>query len=204
VIADVSRKGIAAALLMANLQAILRTLALAGQSPQQLASSIHTHLVRHSEPGRYVTAFIGLLHLRSQSLVYVNAGHEPPLLFQPGGPRLRLQSGGPPLGLIPQSTFEQRDVALSNGSTLVLYTDGITERTNRRGEFYGIERFADSLGKASVASASRLAQQLLLDCDQFADGNPAPDDLTLMVLRITSSTDASAAARDDRVLTTQT
>lgn len=186
VIADVSGKGVAAALLMANLQAILRTLALAGQSPQQIAFSIHAHLLRHSEPGRYATAFVGVLHLSSRKLIYVNAGHEPPLIATSGVEMRPLHTGGPPLGLVPGSTFEQGEVSLPANSVLLLCTDGITERTNKKGELYGTERLVRRLNKAATGSASEIAEQLLEDSDEFAEYSPASDDITLMALRLTT------------------
>lgn len=184
VIADVSGKGIAAALLMANLQAILRTLAFAGQSPGEIATSIHVHLLKHSEPGRYITAFLGLLHPASRRLTYVNAGHEPPLLAPAEGNVTRLDTGGQPLGLVAESSFETGNVALPANSTLLLYTDGVTERANREGEFYGVERLISHLNDTASSSASDIAQHLLRDSDVFAESVPASDDLTLLVLRV--------------------
>jgi len=186
VIADVSGKGAAAALLMANLQAILRTLALQGQSPQQIAVSIHAHLLRHSEPGRYATAFIGLLHRASRRLIYVNAGHEPPVLATPGAGTQRLGTGGPPLGLLPESDFEQGEIAVPANGVLLLYTDGISERTNRQGEFYGVNRLVHCLNAHPLPSASKIADQLFEDSDKFAENCPASDDMALMVLRFTN------------------
>jgi sigma-B regulation protein RsbU (phosphoserine phosphatase) len=183
VIADVSGKGIPAALLMANLQAILRTSAFAGQSPREIATSIHLHLLRHSEPERYVTAFLGLLYPASRQLTYVNAGHEPPLLASSEGSVTRLDAGGPPLGLIPEVVFETGNIALPPNSTLLLYTDGVTDRSNRRGEFYGVERLISHLNEAVPSRASDIVAYLLRASDAFAGSVPAADDLTLLVLR---------------------
>jgi len=106
-----------------------------------------------------------------------------PVLASSEGNVTRLNTGGPPLGLIPEAVFETGDIALPPNSTLLLYTDGVTDRSNRRGEFYGVERLISHLNKAVPSRASDIAAYLLRASDAFAGSVPAADDLTLLVLR---------------------
>jgi serine phosphatase RsbU (regulator of sigma subunit) len=125
-IVDVSGKGMPAALLAANIQALVRSLADADPDPRVLADRTNRHLCRYTPTERFATAFLGLLDAASGELVYVNAGHNPPLLATGGSARL-LEGTGFPLGLFQEAAYERGRAQLSPKSALLLYTDGLAD-----------------------------------------------------------------------------
>jgi serine phosphatase RsbU (regulator of sigma subunit) len=125
-VADVSGKGMAAALLSANLQALVRTLATMDDDPRQLASRMNQHLSRHTPGDRFATAVFIVLDHESGALTAVNAGHNPPILVW-GGKAERLQATGIPLGMFEQSVYAVQPAELPPGGVLLVFTDGLTD-----------------------------------------------------------------------------
>jgi serine phosphatase RsbU (regulator of sigma subunit) len=125
-LADVSGKGIAAALLAANIQALVRSIASVEHSPLPLATQISNHLNRYTPTDRFATAVFIVLSRDSGELTYVNAGHNPPILFSPGSPTF-LQATGMPLGLFGNSEYEVGEALLNPGDTLLIFTDSLTD-----------------------------------------------------------------------------
>jgi sigma-B regulation protein RsbU (phosphoserine phosphatase) len=125
-LADVSGKGMAAALLSANIQALVRSVSSAGAEPLALAKQINQHLCRHTPPDFFATAVFLLLNRDSGQLTYVNAGHNSPIIFGHGAIKV-LQATGLPLGLFNDAEYEARTVPLNLGDSLVLFTDGLTD-----------------------------------------------------------------------------
>jgi phosphoserine phosphatase RsbU/P len=189
--ADVSGKGTGAALLTATLQAVLHfavfgrgTLDEAGAlSPDALAEAINAHLVEHTETNRFVTMVLAVLDIESRRLRYVNAGHNPPLGLTPERDQLRLEATGLPLGMPESSAFRSVEQDLPPGTTLVLYTDGLSEHPNRSGEMYGEGRILDVLRASVGQPAQRVAEALIQGVGRFADGQSAEDDVALLVVR---------------------
>ncbi len=182
VMADVSGKGTAAALLTANLQALLH-FALAGEVPLDRAvDAINAHLVRYVPAGRFVTMFVGVLDLDRRTLQYVNAGHNPPLAVAAGGATLRLAATGLPLGLFEAASYEVAEAGLPPGTSCVFYTDGLTERENRRGEMFGEERTLAALERTAGRPASDVVRAILEDVSRFAGSVEPADDIALLVL----------------------
>ncbi|HEU4388631.1 MAG TPA: PP2C family protein-serine/threonine phosphatase, partial [Blastocatellia bacterium] len=138
-VADISGKGISAAILMANLQAVLRTLAEGDASPREICMRLDRHLHRVTDDSRFATFFLAEWQESNRVLRYVNAGHNPPLLLG-AHDATRLVTGGPPIGLLPDSTFEMGEVLLQQGEMLVIYSDGITEAESANGEQFGERR----------------------------------------------------------------
>ena len=182
-IADVSGKGAGAALLTANLQAILKFVDFDEHPLDHTVAAINMHLCRHTEPGRFITMMIGVLDLESRRLTYVNAGHNPAMLHRDGRVE-RLGATAPPLGAIEGLAFPSAEAVLAPGDALVLYTDGLSERRNRRNGFFdeaGIEATLRSNGGASA----RVILGGLVDAGEtFAGGVPPDDDTAILVVRV--------------------
>jgi serine phosphatase RsbU (regulator of sigma subunit) len=125
VVADVSGKGVSAALLSANIQALVRSRAIGEPDLAGMAQQISQHVHRYTPTERYATAAFMLLHHATGEVTYVNAGHNPPMIA--GSASVQLEATGVPLGLFPGATYEARTTALSPGETLLMYTDGLTD-----------------------------------------------------------------------------
>src|SRR5262252_8276195 len=140
VIADVSGKGVPAALLMAFLRASLRAATHIGYAPHISMTKVNYLLWESIERNQFVTAFYGILDATNRTLVYSNAGHNPPLLIDADNNARFEERGGLPLGMFRDSRYYEYYVTLNRGQTLLLYTDGVTEATNSAAEEYGRER----------------------------------------------------------------
>ena len=181
-IADVSGKGVPAALLMANVQASLRASVRDLDSPARVCSIINGMLCKSIAADKFVTFFCGVLDAASRTFRYCNAGHPYPILVSSGAVRT-LDQGGAVLGVLPDWTYEDSSVDLISGDRLLLFTDGITEAEGPQGEEFGMEKVA-AFAKAHAAnSAARINQQLLAQVSDFC-GAQFRDDATLLVLAV--------------------
>jgi sigma-B regulation protein RsbU (phosphoserine phosphatase) len=180
-IADVTGKGVPAALLMSNVQATVR--ALAGESARDLASKLNASLVRNSAPGKFVTFFHGQIDLLERKLTYTNAGHCAPILMRANGEVERLEAGGAVLGVFPKWAFQQGEIPLHTGDRLVLFTDGITEAANIRDEEFGEQRLVELIRALRDRGAHELKDRILQAVAAFT-GNRAQDDATLVVVAV--------------------
>jgi sigma-B regulation protein RsbU (phosphoserine phosphatase) len=191
-IGDVSGKGIPAALLMASLRAYLRGAQTIHHQTDLTAVMRHLNMLVYesSAANRYATFFYGELDVPSRVLTYVNGGHNPPMLFRrsAGGLEVvRLDTGGPVIGLIEDCSYQQGTVTLMEGDVLVAYTDGISEAMNAANEEWGEERFVAAAEPNLVASAATLIDRLMVAADAFVAGAPQHDDMTLLVVRAISA-----------------
>ncbi len=189
-IGDVSGKGIPAALLMATLRAYLRGAQTIHHQADLTAvmRNLNMLVYESSAANRYATFFYGELDLTSRVLTYVNAGHNPPMLFRQDGNGLdvaRLDTGGPVVGLIEDCAYSQGSVTLAEGDVLVAYTDGVSEAMNASMEEWGEERFMEAVAPNRAVPAHRLIDQLMTSADAFVAGAPQHDDMTLLVVRAT-------------------
>ena len=184
-IGDVAGKGVAAALLMTSLQALLRSRAAAcGRDVRQLASETNRRLVETIPTNKYATVFYGVYSESRRSLVYVNAGHNPPLLVHADSTIDRLSDGGPVLGLFEGATFQSGEVHLARGDRLVLYTDGVTEALNEAAEEFGEARLIDALTSCTGADAEQTEQAILTAHAAFTGDTSRADDMTLLVAAV--------------------
>lgn len=181
--ADVSGKGSAAALLTANLQALVQFAHLSDESPEAIVSRMNAHLVRYTEISRYVTMVLAVFDLRTRRLCYVNAGHNPPLGLTRNGDVLRLDATGPALGWFETATYTCAEVLVPPGTSLLFYTDGLSERTNPRQEQFGFDRILDAIRRSADRPAHDLISAIVGDADRFAAGQPADDDTALLVVK---------------------
>ncbi|HTU45527.1 MAG TPA: SpoIIE family protein phosphatase [Bryobacteraceae bacterium] len=184
---DVSGKGIAAALMMASLQASLR--AEASRGTDDLASvigKVNRLLYDASTANRYATFFYAQYDAPSRRLTYVNAGHNPPLLFRAGdgGEPTRLEKGGTVIGLLKDSAYSQETVALNAGDVLIVYTDGISETMTVADEEWGEENLIETVRKCDSLSARETITRIMEAADRFASGAKQHDDMTISVLRV--------------------
>src|SRR5258706_1628169 len=178
VIADVAGKGVPAALLMAFLRASLRAATHIGYSPHVSMAKVNYLLFESIERNQSVTAFYGLLDATNRTLVYSNAGHNPPLLLDVDGSARFLEQGGLPLGMFRDTRYYEYYLTFEPGQLLVLYTDGVTEAFNSQDEEFGRDRLVQSVTDARTLSAREMITTVQRDVSTWTDGRGAHDDVT--------------------------
>ncbi len=180
-IADVSGKGLGAALLTTMLQGALSGMTI-GTDPVNVFNHINKFLCRHAEVGRYATMFIGLLG-RDGMLEYIKAGHPSPLLLRRGQVTELYSEGSFPVGLIPEAEYTSDRLQLEPEDTLVLFSDGVTEAENTSQELFEVAGLSRVLAGQQSASVEELQQSILTAVRAFTSGAKQSDDLTLLVVR---------------------
>ena len=187
VLGDVSGKGSPAALLMALLLAMLRTLAPDDLPPPTLVARLN-RLVYEQAPGaRFITCFLAIVDLRTGELTYVNAGQTPPLLRRADGRVEKLQTGGIALGMFDASDYEQADTRLDPGDVLVAYSDGITEAENDQERPFDEDGLEQALQRYASSPEPDLARALFGAVEQHAGERKMADDLTVLVVKRTDA-----------------
>ncbi len=183
IIADVAGKGIAAALQVSAIRASIY--ALVGRELAIRAVMRHANRFFHDsvDAGRYVTLFYALLDVPTRQIIYVNAGHQPPLLVRPDGAVEKLWSGGVPIGMFESPRYFEGGARLRPGDLLAFYTDGIVESANAHDEEYGHDRLVKTMHEARSQSARTICQRVMDDVHRFSFGSP--DDRTMLVLKST-------------------
>jgi sigma-B regulation protein RsbU (phosphoserine phosphatase) len=186
-IGDVSGKGIPASLLMATLRAYLRGAQTIHHQADliEVMANLNRLVYESSDANRYATFFYGELDVTSRTLMYVNAGHNPPMVFRQsdGSQEVeRLDTGGPVIGLMEDCIYQQGCVTLAAGDVLVAYTDGVSEAMNAADEEFGEERLVEAVRSNRAVTARALIERLMTSADRFADGAPQHDDMTLLVV----------------------
>lgn len=190
VLGDVSGKGVPAALLVSVLQGAIRS---STASQHELACErINRMLCERSACERFATLFWGVFDPAVGMLRYVNAGHSAPILVRRGMKRAeRLSEGGPVLGLLPNAQYSAGAVAIDVNDMLILYSDGISETTNREEQEFGEQRIEGMVERNSDASPFELCDRILGSVIAFGGGRPAQDDRTLLVVRFKKQDDGS-------------
>jgi len=184
VVADVSGKGVPAALFMAVSRTLLRAVMAEGGSPGRALAGTNELLVRENEASMFVTVFYGVIDAASGTLTYANGGHPSPLLLDPAGPVIELEgTGGVALGLVDGLAYQERTQALPVGSSLLLYTDGVTEAFAPDGREFTEEGLIRALGRHQGGSAEQTVSRVLQAVEQFAAGAAQADDLTCLAVR---------------------
>ena len=184
-IGDVSGKGIPAAILMANLYASYKGLARANLPAEELVENLNKLIHGNTEPDRYATFFYAIYDPKEGWLAYCNGGHNPPILIRKGGDVEYLKTGGPAIGFVTDAEYHSSQVNLFSGDRLLLYTDGITEARNKKGDFYGDDRLVELAVKSKVESASAAHDEIMRDIALYTKGVPErSDDITLLIFHI--------------------
>ncbi len=187
-IGDVSGKGISAALLMASLRACLRTMTLTTSGElTQLMSHMNRLIYEASAINRYATFFFGIFDPAASRFDYVNAGHNPPVLLRKSSignyERLRLDCGGPVIGLLPTACYEQGSLLLCPGDLLLAYTDGISEAMNSAEEEWGEEAMTLAAQQAAEGTVEDIVKTIFAAADVFAGSASQHDDMTILVMK---------------------
>jgi phosphoserine phosphatase RsbU/P len=186
-IGDISGKGIGASLMMASLQASLR-----GQTIHfkdelaEMMKHVNTLLYEASTTNRYATFFYAQYDPQTCKLIYVNAGHNPPLLLRKNGEILKLEDGGAVVGMLPSMLvfYKQGEIELQSGDLIVGSTDGITEAMNPNEEEWTEEAMLEELKKITDKTAEEISNHIVAKADEFADGAKQHDDMTMIVLKV--------------------
>jgi sigma-B regulation protein RsbU (phosphoserine phosphatase) len=185
IVADVAGKSVPAALLMATLQASLRTLTGVCTSPVDLVERLNRYCCEQNIGGkRFTTAFLAEFDPQTRQLTYVNAGHNWPVLRHASGSVERLDTGGIPLGLMSNARYESAQISLATGDLLVAFTDGLVEAENIDEQEYGEPRMLATLAMCPGASASGVLRSLMTSADQFTGTAPQRDDITCLIMRV--------------------
>jgi len=184
VIADVAGKSIPAALLMATLQASLRTIASEGATLAQLVVRLNRYASAHSLDGRrFTTAVLAEYEPAMRRLAYVNAGHNPPILRRADGALEKLEAGGLPLGIDTGSVYETASTELKSGDALIFYTDGVIEAFDEKGQEFGNDRWLEAVRALPDWNAQESLQFLMKRVDDFVGLTRQSDDITCLVFR---------------------
>jgi phosphoserine phosphatase RsbU/P len=180
-VADVSGKGLPAALLMSNMQAALKSSASASVAPSDLTERVNRIMYSNTPLNKFITSFYGVLNLRTRKLVFTNAGHNPPLLVRRDGEMSSLEEGGQVLGAFWDSHYTEGQIELREGDRLVLYTDGLTEAMNQACEEFGEHRLRELIVKNRFASAAELQRKILSTVKEFCN-DEFHDDAALSIV----------------------
>ena len=184
-IADVADKGIGAALYMALSRTLIRTYAFEYHSrPDIVFNETNERILDDARANLFITCFYGVLDPENGTLMYCNAGHNPPLLVSPenGRPPVFLERTGIPIGIERESRWERKTIELQPGDKLILYTDGITEAQNEEGEFYNEDLLTQNALSKINNSSYEMQDNILQSLHEFIGNSPQQDDITLMII----------------------
>ena len=184
-IADVAGKSIPAAMLMATFQASLKTLSTTPGTLPDLIGRMNRYACTNSQNGRrFTTAFIAEFNPVTRALIYVNAGHNNPMLRRRDGRIERLEAGGIPIGIMEGVPYQSGTVTLEVGDWLAIFTDGVVEAENNAQEEYGEVRLLTMLHSGVALTPAALLSAIMVDLDRFVGNAPQHDDVTCMLLKI--------------------
>lgn len=180
---DVTGKGLPASLLMANIQATVRSITFDDITPKQCLERSNSLLYNTTSSDKFVTHFYGILDSRNHSISYSNAGQENPILISDGKINKRLIVGGIPLGLMENVQYQEEMIFLKKDDVIVLFTDGVTEAMNGKKEFFGEEKLITVINESNSADPEEIIDKILLCLQEYAGSTPQWDDITIMVIK---------------------
>jgi sigma-B regulation protein RsbU (phosphoserine phosphatase) len=184
-IADISGKGISAAILMSNLQAVLRTLAASDMPPETIAERLNRHLHELTQGGRFATLVYAEWDPASRRVSYINAGHNAPIVVGSNGVE-RLSATNAPLGIVPEAQFQAAQQVLAPGSLLVLFSDGVTDAGMAQGREFGDAQLAALVKAHAAKPLAEVQNQILGTVGQWTDRD-FEDDFTLLLARVAAT-----------------
>ena len=183
-VADVAGKSIPAAMLMATFQASLKTLSTAQVALPELACNMNRYACSNSQGGlRFTTAFLAEYDPIHRTVNYINAGHNNPILRRASGQIERLDVGGLPFGILPDTKYDSATITLAPGDWLVIFTDGLVEAENARQDDYGEARLLSAIGAGASVQPAEMLKRLMAEVDLFVGNTPQHDDVTCMLLK---------------------
>jgi phosphoserine phosphatase RsbU/P len=183
-VGDASGKGLAAALMVSNVQSSVRTAAsFTGSNGPAAVRAVNHQVYESSLPDRYATLFYGIFDKARYTLRYVNAGHNPPMVVRRDGSILWLETGGAPVGMFSDWVYEEGAVQLEPGDMVLAYTDGVTEALNPDGEEWGVEGLRSAVAECGARSAEDVVHAIFRLMDDFSRGCQS-DDATVVALQV--------------------
>ena len=183
-VADVAGKSIPAAMLMATFQASLKTLSTAHVALPELAANVNRYACGNSQGGlRFTTAFLAEYDPIHRTLDYINAGHNTPILRRASGEIERLDVGGLPFGILPETKYDSATVTLAPGDWLVIFTDGLVEAENAHQDDYGEARLLAAIESGKSVEPAEMLKRLMAEVDLFVGNTPQHDDVTCLLLK---------------------
>lgn len=184
VIGDVSGKGVPAALFMAVVKTMIKTVAHELDSPEKIFETVNKEMCQGNDSCMFVTVFCGILNIKTGKLRYANAGHNPPLIIKNAGSVDFLKiAQNPAIGIIEEIVFMGQELALTPGDAIYMYTDGATEAFSKDREMFSEERLKNEVAACKESSAQRIAKNTLEKIKDFTKNAPQSDDITIMVLK---------------------
>ncbi|MBQ9382971.1 MAG: SpoIIE family protein phosphatase [Ruminiclostridium sp.] len=194
VMADVSGKGIPAALFMVISKSVIRNITMVGGTPAEILGVVNNILCENNKNGYFVTAWLGILDLTTGILTHSNAGHEYPAIRHAGEEyKLVVTDHGPPLAAIEDTSYEDETAVLEPGDSVFIYTDGVTEAKKPSGERYGEKRMTSLLNSVGNAGQQVIISSLKSDIDDFIEGSDPFDDITMLAFRYLGNTEVADA-----------
>ena len=174
----------AAALFMALARTIIRTMAIGKPTPHEAIDRANDVILTDAHSEMFVTVFFAVLDPVSATVTYVNAGHNPPLLYRAATQQVTtLKEHGIALGVIPNISLRDQEISVEPGDVLLLYTDGVTEAMNANEEEFGAERLASIVAASGHLSTDKLVDEILEQVAEFTGGGPNSDDLTIVAIK---------------------
>jgi sigma-B regulation protein RsbU (phosphoserine phosphatase) len=182
-IGDVADKGVPSALFMAQIHALLYAEATRGVAPTEVLRRVNRILMRMNEKNLFATVIYGLLHSNTREFTYARAGHDLPIIGGKNGEAQMVPHGqGQLLGILEDPIFDEQTITIAPGSTLLLYTDGMTDCRNSKGEIFGIENLTTEIGALNETPTQNLCSNLLKTIKDYQGDAPQDDDITLVAI----------------------
>ena len=192
VMADVSGKGVPAALMMMMARVLIKSSLQNGKSPEEALESVNNQLCEDNDAGFFITVWVGVLEISTGKGLAVNAGHEHPVLRRAGGSyELVEYRHAMPIATLSGLRFKQHEFRLYPGDSLFVYTDGVAEATNADNELFGCDRMLDALNRDADAEPRQILENVMQDINRFVDEAEQFDDITMLCFRYLGSPDAS-------------
>ena len=182
-IADVSDKGVPAALFMMSTKNLINYRIRQGGTPAEILTDVNAHIAQNNASSMFITVWLGILDLRSGILSCTNAGHEYPAIRGTDGVfRIFRDKHGLMVGAMPNTKYKEYELTMNPGNKIFIYTDGVPEASNIAGELYGLNRLETALNRAADKSPEEILREIQEDVDSFVDGAKQFDDLTMLCL----------------------
>ncbi|HKJ82180.1 MAG TPA: GAF domain-containing SpoIIE family protein phosphatase [Ignavibacteriaceae bacterium] len=182
-LADITGKGMPAALLMANLQATLRGQILVGKTCKDCVAFSNDLLYYNTAPNKFATLFSGILDNKNHEITYCNAGHNNPILISEDDKIIRPDVGGLIVGIAPSIPYEEATIKLKTNDILVVFSDGITEAMNKEEEEFDEPRLIELIKSNKDKSSEELIELIFIEVNNFSKGQPQSDDMTIVIIK---------------------